>query len=98
AISIALETGRIMLANGAEVYRVEETIERMIASKHSSPVNVFVVSTGIIVSTVIEGDPYTVVDRTTSISLDLEVISRTNAFSRLFTDDDMTEEHAEIIL
>lgn len=98
AISIALETGRIMLANGAEVYRVEETIERMIASKHTAPVNVFVVSTGIIVSTVIEGDPYTVVDRTTSISLDLEVISRANAFSRLFTDDDMTEEHAEIIL
>lgn len=98
AISIAMETGSIMLAYGAEVYRVEETIERMISSKHSSPVNVFVVSTGIIVSTEIDNVPYTTIGRTIQAGLDLEVISRANTFSRLFTDAGMTIEHAEIIL
>lgn len=98
AISIAMEIGCIMLANGAEVYRVEETIEKMVESKHSSPVNVFVVSTGIILSTEIDGEPYTTISRTSQASLDLEVISRANSFSRLFTEDGMTTEHAEILL
>ena len=97
-ISIALETGKVMLQNGAETYRVEETIEKMISSKHNSEVDVFVISTGIIVSTEINDEPYTVVERIPSSSIDLETISRANSFSRLFTNEDMSLEDATLIL
>ena len=98
AIATAVETGMIMLQNGAETYRVEETINRMISSKTNSPVEVFVMSTGIIVGAHINGEPYTTVSRVPSIGLDLETIARANSFSRIFTQGDMTQEETEIIL
>lgn len=98
AISIAVETGMIMLQNGAETYRVEETITRMISSKTTSNVEVFVMSTGIIVGTKINDEPYTTVSRVPSIGLDLETIARANSFSRIFTQGEMSDEETEIIL
>ncbi len=98
AISTAMETGMIMLQNGAETYRVEETITRMISSKTTSNVEVFVMSTGIILGTEIDGEPYTTVARVPSIGLDLETIARANFFSRIFTQGEMTDEETDIIL
>ncbi len=97
-ISISLETGKVMLQNGAETYRVEDTIEKMISSKHDREVDVFVISTGIIISTEINDEPYTIVERIPSSSIDLETISRANSFSRLFTHEDMSMEDATLIL
>ena len=97
-IETAVETGKIMLQNGAETYRVEETISRMIASKISSKVEVLVISTGIIVSAEMDGRPFTSVSRVPSTSLDLETIARANSFSRLYTQGDMTKEEVDIII
>lgn len=97
-ISISLETGKVMLQNGAETYRVEDTIEKMISSKHDREVDVFVISTGIIISTEINDEPYTIVERIPSSSIDLETISRANSFSRLFTHENMSMEDATLIL
>ncbi len=97
-INIALETGKIMLKNGAETYRVEETIEKMISSRVDSPVEVFVMSTGIIISVVAEGSPFTVVSRIVSSGIDMEYITRANSFSRVFTEGKMSLEEANIML
>ena len=97
-INIALETGKIMLKNGAETYRVEETIEKMISSRVDSPVEVFVMSTGIIISVESDGNPFTTVSRIVSSGIDMEYITRANSFSRVFTEGKMSLEEANIML
>ncbi|MDY0235592.1 MAG: threonine/serine exporter family protein [Gudongella sp.] len=97
-INIALETGKIMLQNGAETYRVEETIEKMISSRIDSHVEVFVMSTGIIISVESEDTPFTTVSRIASSGIDMEYIARANSFSRVFTEGRMSLEEANIML
>lgn len=97
-ISISLETGKIMLKNGAETYRVEDTIEKMISSRIDSPVEVFVMSTGIIISVESEGNPFTTVSRIVSSGIDMESITKANSFSRIFTEGKMSLEEANIML
>lgn len=97
-INIALETGKIMLMNGAEIYRVEYTLEKMISSRLDSPVDVFVLSTGIIISVESEGTPFTIVSRITSSGIDMDYITRANSFSREFSDGDMSIDEANVKL
>ena len=47
---LALFVGELMLANGAETYRVEDTIIRMCKSRNYNHVNVFTSPTAIIIS------------------------------------------------
>lgn len=98
SITTAIDTGMIMLQNGAETYRVEETIRRMISSKTTSNVEVFVMATGIIVSIDMDGEPYTTVSRVPSIGLDLETIAQANSFSRIFSQGDMSQEEIDVFL
>ncbi len=93
-ISMALKTGATMLNNGAETYRVEETIEKMIASKYPYPVDVLAISTGIIISTNVNEKPYTIMERVTTRSINLGVISKANSFARKFTSEDISLEEA----
>lgn len=97
-INIALETGKIMLQNGAETYRVEETIEKMISSRVDSPVDVFVMPTGIIISVESEESPFTALTRIGPSSIDMEYITRANSFSRIFTEGKISLEDANLIL
>ncbi len=46
-LEIAIYSGRVMLENGAETYRVEETINRICASQNIH-VESFVIPTGIL--------------------------------------------------
>lgn len=98
SITTAIDTGMIMLQNGAETYRVEETIRRMISSKTTSNVEVFVMATGIIVSTNVGGEPYTTVSRVSSIGLDLETIAQANSFSRMFSQGHMSQKEVDVFL
>ena len=97
AIDFAMKTGKLMIMNGAEIYRVEETIERMIAAKHSEPIEVLAISTGIVISTNVDGKPFTLMERTSSKGIDLEIISAANSFARRFTSEDLTEAEAEAL-
>ena len=89
-VDIALKAGNIMLTNGAETYRVEDTVKRMIESRGLEDVHVFVIPTGIIVSANIDNHPTTILERIHGEGIDLEIIDRTNAFSRQFTNSDMS--------
>lgn len=97
-IKIAIKTGRIMLKNGAETYRVEDTVTRMAQSKGLQDVNVFVIPTGIMFSADVMGETFTVLERVYPEGIDLESISRANEFSRKFTGNQIDLEQADQLL
>lgn len=95
-INIAVEAGKIMLTNGAETYRVEETVKRMAESRLNTDVNVFVIPTGMIFSAEPDGILITKLYRVSPSGIDLESIDRTNEFARQFSSTDMSLDEAEI--
>lgn len=92
-LSMAILAGKIMLENGAETYRVEDTISRICNSRsfitYSEP---FVIPTGILLSIGFEDDMMTYIQRTKSKTIDLNKIDKVNEFSRNFVNSDMTVE------
>ena len=46
----AMRAGEIMLVSGAETYRVEDTMYRMLATSHLETIEVIVISTAIIIT------------------------------------------------
>ena len=59
-MDLALEAGRILLKNGGEIFRVEETIEHICKRFHVNDVDTFTMSHAIIISVKIgDGDSYT---------------------------------------
>lgn len=76
------KAGRILLESGAEIYRVEETINRVLNCFHVEEGSAFVTPSGIFVSFVSEGKTYSKVVRVTSSSLNLTRINEVNQASR----------------
>ena len=99
-LMLAMKAGNIMMKSGAEIYRVEDTIERICKSCGIQYVNVFATPTGIFVSTDNEAANNTVtyIKRVRSSETNLTRISKVNAFSRSFTTTDMTVEEGMKIL
>jgi len=99
-LMLAIKAGTIMMKSGAEIYRVEDTIERLCKSCGIDHVNVFATPTGIFVSTDNEESSNTVthIKRVRSSETDLTKISKVNQFSRTFTTTDMTVEEGMKIL
>lgn len=95
-LAMAVYAGEIMLKNGAETYRVEDTIYRLCKSRDSLQVEVFVTPTGIFSSLDKEGedidDLITYIKRIKSRSINLNRVSEVNDFSRRFVDSQMTIE------
>ena len=82
---LATLAGEIMLKNGAETYRVEDTIERICKSrKNIKYADAFVTPTGIFVSLEYKGEMMTYLIRIKSIKIDLNKINLVNEFSRKF--------------
>ena len=83
--------GEIMLKNGAETYRVEDTIERICKSRMNIKyADAFVTTTGIFVSLEYQGEMMTYLIRIKSIKIDLNKINLVNEFSREFVNSDMS--------
>ncbi len=94
---IALYAGEIMLRNGAEIYRVEDTIIRICRSRNLKHVNTFVTPTGIFISDD-RFDGITFIKRIKTRGIDLRKISKVNDFSREFVNSKMTLKQALIEL
>lgn len=82
-LDVCVEAGRTMLENGAETYRVEDTVYRIAKSYQLSYVNVFVVPTALIIT--VQGkdgqdhtELYRMVDRQTN----LQKVAEVNDLSR----------------
>jgi len=88
-LRIALYAGEIMLKNGAEIYRVEDTIIRICMSKNINHVNAFVTPTGIFVSDD-RMDGISFIKRIKNRSLNLNKVSKVNNFSRDYVNSRMT--------
>ena len=82
-IHLAAKVGKLMLENGAETYRVEETIDRICKAYGLHEAESFVTTTGIILSiTEHYGKTTSIVRRIKNRKVDLEKISKLNDLSR----------------
>lgn len=81
-LRVVCKAGRILLESGAEIYRVEETINRLLNCFHVEEGSAFVTPSGIFVSFVSEGRTYSKVIRVTYSSLNLTRINEVNQASR----------------
>ncbi len=98
---LAVKAGEIMMESGAEIYRVEDTIERICKTCGIDSVDVFATPAGIFVTMDRVSDSektYTYIRRIKKSDTDLNKISRVNKFSREFTTTDMTVEEGMQIL
>lgn len=82
-IEVVSRTGKLLVANGSEVFRVEDTIERICnAFGGIDSVNVFVMTSSVFVTINFQGEPYTFVVRERYPSTRLIKINLVNDFSR----------------
>lgn len=90
---MALYAGEIMLKNGAETYRVEDTIIRLCKSRQFHYVETYVTPTGVFVSVDTKGESQdeivTYIKRIKSRGINLNKVAKVNDFSRRFVDSDM---------
>lgn len=93
-LRLALFIGELMLANGAETYRVEDSIIRICKSRGFNHINVFTALTVIIISDD-RFDGLTFMKTIKNRSINLNKISLLNDFSREFVSNpDLTVESA----
>lgn len=83
-MELAIYAGEILLSSGAEIYRVEETVER-ICSNYNVNIECFALPNGLFLSSHGEGnktEPISLMKRIKKRSLDLQRIEQINSFSR----------------
>ena len=94
-LRFALFIGELMLINGAETYRVEDTIIRICKSRGFNHINVFTSPTVLIISDY-KFDGFSFMKTIKSRSTDLQKISLLNNFSREFVSNtEITVEEAK---
>ncbi|MDD2375798.1 MAG: threonine/serine exporter family protein [Eubacteriales bacterium] len=85
-LALSLNIGRGLLENGAETYRVEESIGRIMTAYGMEQAEVFAIPTCIIASVSRDGQTLTRVERITQRRTNLDRISRLNNLSREICD------------
>lgn len=96
---MALMAGRIMLRNGAETYRVEDTILRLCRSRMNIKyAEAFVTPTGIFITLEYKDEVLSYTYRIKSRYIDLNKVALVNEFSRKFVMSEMTTEEGTSIL
>lgn len=96
---LAIFAGRIMLKNGAEIYRVEDTVQRICLSRANiTNVDAFVTPTGIFISVEYETEVFTYLRRVRNLTTNLNTISEVNEFSRRFVQTNMSIEEGMKVL
>lgn len=91
-IEICLLAGKLLLQNGAETYRVEDTMIRIASSFGLPRSQSFVIPTGIIFS--IDGVEATRLIRITERFTDLQKVAMVNNISRQISEGELTAEEA----
>lgn len=98
-IEVALLAGEIMLKNGAETYRVEDTMVRICSKGNLKFAESFVIPTGIVATIADEeNNLVTISKRIKNRTIDLNKISLVNQFSRDFQKRDYSYAQAIKIL
>lgn len=90
-MTFALDTGEVMLTSGAETYRVEDTINRILSHSDATDVQSFVTPTGLFASMDCpDGSHMSYIRRVSNREIHLERIEQTNHISRAFCTDVLT--------
>lgn len=98
-IHIAADAGKIILENGGETYRVEETMSRICNAFGISLAESFVTPTGIMISVTTDCDQtITIVKRIKSRTVDLEKIAKVNNLSRNIKSQGLTLDQVKVEL
>ncbi|HIS26769.1 MAG TPA: threonine/serine exporter family protein [Candidatus Pullilachnospira intestinigallinarum] len=91
----AVFAGELLMKNGAETYRVEDTMYRILKKSNRKTVQVLVMMTGFVATLDDPSmDSLTVVRRINSRGTDLEMIDKVNVISREFCSDQISLEEA----
>ncbi len=85
ALSISAMTSEILLKNGAETYRIEDTINRMLSICEFEEIQCFVIPTGIFISVETRDDTFSIIRRVKRSTIDLQKIEEVNEFARNFS-------------
>ncbi len=90
-LTCVMDIGEHLLTSGAEIHRVEESIDRMCRSFGAKRVDVFIITSSMVV-TIFDSDnnTYTQTRRITGTTTDFEKIHRLNALSRKLCSQEMT--------
>lgn len=90
-MKLAMLAGGIMLNNGAETYRVEDTMNRICNSKENiKQVDSFVTQTGIFLTFEYENEVFTYLNRIKEPDINLNKIKLVNDFSRQFVNNNIS--------
>ncbi|MDQ0507854.1 uncharacterized membrane protein YjjP (DUF1212 family) [Peptoniphilus ivorii] len=90
-MNLALTTGQMLIGNGAEIYRAEDTIMRMCESRANiRDVDVFALSSAIFLSLDYDNETITIFKDIDSYGTHLGRIQALNAFSREFVESDIS--------
>jgi uncharacterized membrane protein YjjP (DUF1212 family) len=81
-LEIALRAGQLLLENGAETWRLEETVHRLGTALGAEWMDIYPTPTGIIISTVAAGEHRTRIRRVTNLGVDLSRVGEVLALSR----------------
>lgn len=92
-LALALFAGELMLKNGAETYRAEDTITRICQSRGLGSISAFVTPTVIIVGDD-RSDGYSFVKSISQRTTNLEKVSLVNELSRKFVNQELTVDEA----
>lgn len=92
----AMDIGEQMLISGAEVHRVEESINLMCHALGALRVDVFIITSSMVVTIhTNEGNTYTQTRRVTSTSFDFQKLHYLNNLSREICEKKLTEQEIE---
>ena len=86
-----MDIGEQMLVCGAEVHRVEDSIERMCSAIGFIKTDVFIITSSMVVTVYTTEDNYTQTRRIKGIGMDIERLHRLNALSRKICEQDLSE-------
>ena len=94
-MKLVIKAGEVMLCSGAEIYRVEDTMERMLgACENIEDIQVVCTYSSIMVSFYYDNHVVTSIRKIRNISTNLEKISDVNNFSREFVSKKISLEGA----
>lgn len=83
--NLALYAGQLLVKNGAEIYRAEDTVKRICESKENiEDVNAYALPQALFVSLSYNGENYTTFKRVQARGTNLSIIDEVNTFSRNF--------------
>jgi len=81
-LDISLRAGQLLLENGAETWRVEETVHRMGTALGAEWLDIYVTPTGIIISTIAAHEHRTRIRRVMGVGVDLSKVAALVELSR----------------